>query len=1732
MVEENSPPTLDLVNTSRIPALTEELKSLIEDKVRAAPAELEDHRPQVKDPLEEVNVGTADDPRIFAFTQIKVALSTPPVLVPPCRTKPLKLYISAAAESIGCLLAQDNNLDFSCTNNQAEYEALIIGLHVLHDLRAPVFLSSLYFGAISHGRHLPGRDGLLLLCLGPHEAAQAMAEVHEGICGAHQGWAMDVIGKITPSSGAAKHAWIMCWCQAVWQYSLDIPSHSPLDGDIMSFLNSVFELLLKVWAASRDLKVRMSSVDALGQMVGLKGGFTQTCLKEIKILPFWQHACSLHNLLNASILSESGPPLLDFEELTIILSTLLPVVCINNDNKEHSDFSVGLKVKICFHSGHTYNEVQRCFLTVGLVYPEDLFVFLINKCRLKEEPLTFGALCVLKHLLPRFSEAWHSKRPFLVEAVQFLIDEQNLGVRKALSELIVVMASHCYLIGPSGEMFVEYLVRHCALTDKDRSDFERSKDASGNPNIPFQYKRSEVKIGPICPTELRAICEKGLLLLTITIPEMEHILWPFLLKMIIPQAYTGAVAMVCRCISELCRHRASNSDIMLSECKARADLPNPEELFVRLVVLLHDPLAREQRASQILTVLCHLAPLFPKNITLFWQDEIPKLKAYVSDTEDLKQDPSYQETWDDMIINFFAESLDVIQDVDWMRSLGNAITQQYELYTSDDEHSTLLHRAYVRHKIDWMYTQANITNPTNRLGLAKAMGLVAASHLDTVLEKLKGILDNVGDSIFRRFLSFFSDDFKTEESDDIHAALALMYGYAAKYAPSTVIEARIDALVGTNMLSRLLHVRHPTAKQAVITAIDLLGRAVINAAENGSSFPLKRRDQMLDYILTLMGRDDSEGFSDSTLEFLHTQARALSACTTLVSVEPKLTIETRNHVLKATLGFFALPNDPVDVINPLINNLITLLCAILLTSGEDGRSRAEQLSHILRQIDQYVSSPVDCQRRRGCLAVHEILLKFRTVCTTANCALGCQGSCTHSKQIDRNLHRNFSNLPSAFVLPSRDALSLGDRVIMYLPRCADTNSEVRKTSAQILDQLFSIALSLPRPSTTSYGVDIEISYRALSSLEDVIAILRSDASIDPSEVFNRIISSVCILLTKSELVATLHGCTAAVCDKIKQSAEGAIQAVIEFVTRRGTELSETDVSRTTQALLMATAHVIEKHLRQETLAAISSLAESTSSKVVFNEVLATSGRDIVTKDISRLRGGWPMQDAFYAFSQHTVLSSLFLEHVISVLDQYPILKGDSEKGENPSHLVDGQMEDDILQAAIIAVTAFFRGGGKIGKKAVQQNYASVLAELTLQLGSCHGLASHGQHDPLRALLTAFQAFCECVGDLEMGKILARDGEQNENERWINLIGEIACCVSIKRPKEVQSVCVILSKSLNRHQRYQREAAAAALSEFVRYSDGFGSLLEQIVEVLCRHVSDESPTVRRLCLRGLVQIPSMQMLQYTAQVLGVILALLDDSDESVQLTAVSCLLTMLESSPKDAVDPILLSLSLRLRNLQICTNTKMRANAFAAFGALSNYGIGPQHEAFLEQVHTVIPRLVLHLHDDDVSVRQACRTTLKQIAPLLEMDGLLPLFNMHSFNHDHRTDYEGFVRDLTKQFVQHHPLRLDTYMSSTIQRASCFVYDNLSIQFSSQYHGVRRAPASLCHVSFHGPRPHDTDDRHRQTLGAKRHHHHHRHYAAQCCAISRRCDSCSAVGAPNEGSPTRISMRRSGVSCWV
>lgn len=45
-----------------------------------------------------------------------------------------------------------------------------------------------------------------------------------------------------------------------------------------------------------------------------------------------------------------------------------------------------------------------------------------------------------------------------------------------------------------------------------------------------------------------------------------------------------------------------------------------------------------------------------------------------------------------LIFQFLAESLDVVNDTEWVISLGDAFARQYDLYAISDGHAALLHR--------------------------------------------------------------------------------------------------------------------------------------------------------------------------------------------------------------------------------------------------------------------------------------------------------------------------------------------------------------------------------------------------------------------------------------------------------------------------------------------------------------------------------------------------------------------------------------------------------------------------------------------------------------------------------------------------------------------------------------------------------------------------------------------------------------------------------------------------------------------------------------------------------------------------------------------------------------------------------------------------------------------------------------------------------------------------------
>lgn len=69
---------------------------------------------------------------------------------------------------------------------------------------------------------------------------------------------------------------------------------------------------------------------------------------------------------------------------------------------------------------------------------------------------------------------------------------------------------------------------------------------------------------------------------------------------------------------------------------------------------------------------------------------------------------------------------------------------------------------------------------------------------------------------------------------------------------------------------------------------------MIHAAEMGVSFPLKKRDILLAYVLTLMGRDETYDIADSSVELLYTQV----LCNFLLFGE----ISGKSYILNCIIG--------------------------------------------------------------------------------------------------------------------------------------------------------------------------------------------------------------------------------------------------------------------------------------------------------------------------------------------------------------------------------------------------------------------------------------------------------------------------------------------------------------------------------------------------------------------------------------------------------------------------------------------------------------------------------------------------------------------------------------------------------------------------------------------------------------------------------------------------------------
>jgi hypothetical protein len=97
----------------------------------------------------------------------------------------------------------------------------------------------------------------------------------------------------------------------------------------------------------------------------------------------------------------------------------------------------------------------------------------------------------------------------------------------------------------------------------------------------YLQEKKDANSEKVSPAQVRQACEDLLLLAASTIPHMGKVLWPFLLEMVIPRQYSGALPVVARCIGHLASSlRAASDPAYALDWDRLVNLPRPQVQFV------------------------------------------------------------------------------------------------------------------------------------------------------------------------------------------------------------------------------------------------------------------------------------------------------------------------------------------------------------------------------------------------------------------------------------------------------------------------------------------------------------------------------------------------------------------------------------------------------------------------------------------------------------------------------------------------------------------------------------------------------------------------------------------------------------------------------------------------------------------------------------------------------------------------------------------------------------------------------------------------------------------------------------------------------------------------------------------------------------------------------------------------------------------------------------------------
>ncbi|XP_040306552.1 maestro heat-like repeat-containing protein family member 2A isoform X3 [Herpailurus yagouaroundi] len=703
------------------------------------------------------------------------------------------------------------------------------------------------------------------------------------------------------------------------------------------------------------------------------------------------------------------------------------------------------------YSSQNLAEIVHCFIALARSYPKELMKFFLGQMEMSQEAIRVGTLTLIRAIVSAAEPRMNVRTIYLaIRVVKTTLSDTRFKVRMAILRIIGQLALSGYQDRIKGwglkYVSVQLTLSTYKLTNRRESFYQRDLEEK----MVHKVTMDTVQI------------------ITSSVSGMTNEFWLRLLCYIMETDHTEALTPICISLTNLVEHQPRTKDVEASVAsKSRhVDLPAPQKLLARLLVLMSSPYKGEGRGIAMLNLLRTLSQSIAPAMADVWELEIPLLVKYL---EEHTEFTCNQKTWEDKLIQFLRNSLKKTRGSTWSLRLSKELNSQIESFDSPSLEKGFLYRALgftlatglEADKVETLLLEllykTDYGNDFDREGVILCFGLCARGQVKTVLNVLHDFEERIQESEQSWQIGAWRKDHPWRR-ETVKGALMVMYSCVASYCHPQMLLTHVD----TPITAKIIHhfsssCQDICLKMAFLKSVVQVTDAIGNIKDL-EDFEFAQKMSLTGIIIATIKAEPT----DSLVSPVRTMA--IEALSHLSSLKPFYSTEENNELMDISIHSVISLQPPLED-----NESIQTLYANAL----------QALEHLMEGLMQRQLDPKGLQEMAHLLG--KWILSER------------EGE--REKAMNLHLHLLQIHVQNAGVCIPLKPGQFGTLVGLIAPRTCDSHTRTRMASMDVLSSLLDLhasqtcslwgpseELELAKCKEDLQGLDMEETFSASSRI--------------------------------------------------------------------------------------------------------------------------------------------------------------------------------------------------------------------------------------------------------------------------------------------------------------------------------------------------------------------------------------------------------------------------------------------------------------------------------------------------------------------------------------------------------------------------------------------------------------------------------------------------------------------------